>query len=233
VFLLLLTALVAVPVALVARASRRKKPVYAGGRARWKYPLTCMFHPIDGFADLKDEKSGSKGLAAILLLLFFAVCVIGRRLTGFAFNPIRTDRLNIGVVFISTVGLLVIFAVCNWAVTTISDGKGRLQEIIIFLAYALLPYILLTPVAVLLSNMLTLSDGAFYTAIRYISFGWSGLNAVLALREVHSFSLKKTLLTLLLTGLGLLVVVVIAAILYSVAGQFISFFTAIVTEITL
>ena len=84
--------------------SRRKgpKPVYAGGRPPKKYPFYCMFHPVEGYSDLKSEKSGSFLLANGILLAFFIVSILMRQLTGFAFNENRTDQFNLWVTLCST-----------------------------------------------------------------------------------------------------------------------------------
>jgi hypothetical protein len=55
----------------------------------------------------------------------------------------------------------------------------------------------------------------------------------IAIREVHQYTLVKTLVTLAITFAGLVIVVVIAAIVYSVFGQLISFISTIWSEITL
>ena len=70
-FMLLLVALIVVPVVLISR--KKKQEVYAGGRPKSKYPFYCMFHPLNGYTDLKDEKSGSFWLANAVLLAFLIV----------------------------------------------------------------------------------------------------------------------------------------------------------------
>ena len=230
-FIMLIVVAVVAPIVLTAK--RKKKEVYAGGRPKSKYPLYCMFHPIEGYSDLKSEKSGSFMMANGILLAFLVVSILVRQLTGFPFNTNRTDQFNLGVTICSTIGVFIAFVLCNWAVTTIFEGKGKFLEIWTFCAYALLPYILLMIVVVILSNVLTGEEAAFYTMAQGITYAWTGLAMLMAIREVHQYSLSKTLLTLLATFFALLVVVVIVAILYSVFSQFISFIATLVTEITL
>lgn len=232
VFIVLLVAAVAVPLILT---SRRKgpKPVYAGGRPPKKYPFYCMFHPVEGYSDLKSEKSGSFLLANGILLAFFIVSILMRQLTGFAFNENRTDQFNLWVTLCSTIGVFVAFVLCNWAVTTILDGKGKFLEIWTFCAYALLPYVILMVIVIVLSNVLTGEEAAFYNMALWITYGWTAIAMLMAIREVHQYSLTKTVVTLLITFFALLVVVVIVAILYSVFSQFTSFIATLGTEITM
>lgn len=232
-FLLLLVAAVAVPVIVVNRRSKAPRPVYAGGRPKRKYPVYCLFHPVEGYADLKSEKSGSFWLANLLLLAYFIVSILIRQTTGFIFNQNRTDQFNVFVTLSASVGLFLIFVLCNWAITTIMDGKGKFLEIWTFCAYALLPYVVLMVIVVIASNVLSGDEAAFYTALQGIAYAWTGLSLFLAIREVHQFSVQKTIATLLLTFAAMLIVVIIVAILYSVFSQFIGFIATLGSELAL
>jgi hypothetical protein len=55
----------------------------------------------------------------------------------------------------------------------------------------------------------------------------------IAIREVHQYTLTKTIVTLAVTFAGLVIVVVIVAIVYSVFGQLIGFLSTIWSELTL
>ena len=161
----------------------------------------------------------------------FVVSILAHQLTGFSFNMNRVEQLNVWVSLCSTVGVFVAAVVCNWAVTTIMDGKGKLLEIWVFCAYALLPYVILSAVAIVCSNLLTIDESAFYTAVQWIGYGWTALTLVIALREVHQYSLTKTILTIVITFFGLMIVVVVVAIVYSVFSQLIGFITTLWSEI--
>ena len=137
------------------------------------------------------------------------------------------------VTICSTIGIFIAFILCNWAITTIMDGKGRFLEIWTFCAYALMPYILGMTVVVILSNVLTGDEGAFYEMARWLVLIWTGFSMFIAIKEVHQFSVRKTVATLLLTFMGMVIVVIIVAILYSVFGQFVGFLATLGTEITL
>lgn len=229
--MLLLVALIVVPVVLISR--KKKQEVYAGGRPKSKYPFYCMFHPLNGYTDLKDEKSGSFWLANAVLLAFLIVSILIRQVTGFSFNENRTDQFNLLVTVFSTIGIFIVFVLCNWAITTIMDGKGRFLEIWTFCSYALVPYIIGMTVVVILSNILTGDESAFYEGAKWIVLIWTAFSMLIAIKEVHQYSLGKTLFTLFLTFCGMVVILIIAAIFYSVFNQLISFVATLATEISL
>ena len=231
-FALVMLAVIAVPMVLLNRKPVAKER-YTGGRLKRKYPFYCLLHPLTGYDDLKSERSGSFWLATLIVAALFLVSVLAHQLTGFAFNTNRTDELNLWVILCSTVGVFIAFVTCNWAVTTIMDGEGSFGEIWVFSAYALLPLVLFNGALIVLSNVLTLDEVTFYYAIQWIGYGWTAICMFIAIREVHQYTLVKTLVTLAITFAGLVIVVVIAAIVYSVFGQLISFISTIWSEITL
>lgn len=230
--MLAVLAVIAVPMVLLNRKPVAKER-YTGGRLKRKYPFYCLLHPLTGYDDLKSERSGSFPLACLILLALFVVSVLSHQLTGFAFNANRTDELNIWVILCSTVGVFIAFVACNWAVTTIMDGEGAFTEIWVFSAYALLPLVLFNGALIVLSNVLTLDEATFYYAIQWIGYGWTAICMFIAIREVHQYTLLKTVATLAYTFAGLVIVVVIVAIVYSVFGQLIGFISTIWSEITL
>lgn len=232
VLMIAIVIIIAVPLVMLSRKPAVKE-VYAGGRPKGKYPFYCMFHPINGYDDLKAENSGSFWRANMILLAMFIVAILAHQLTGFAYNMNRVEQLNVWVSFFSTIGVFVAFVVCNWAVTTIMDGKGKMLEIWTFCAYALLPLVLGNAALIVCSNVLTLEESAFYYALQIVVYGWTAIGMLIAIREVHMYSLKKTLGTLLITFFGLMVVVVIVAIVYSVFSQLIGFVSTVWSEISM
>ena len=230
-FMTVLAVLIAVPVAILAIRRRSARSEYGLRLTRFGYPLYCLAHPYRGFSDMKERHGDSLCVGGLLTALFFAVSVMNRQLTGFAFRTARADQFNLPFAFLSTVGVFAAFAVCNWAVTTVMDGKGRLREIFNYCAYALLPYILGTAVMVLLSNVLTVDEAAFMHIGQIAVLLWTGASLLIALKEVHMYSLSRTLWTTALTLAGLVAVLVIAAIGYNVVTQFAEFVASLVTEI--
>lgn len=234
VFLLALVLLLLCPVLYSAWRKKRKiKTVYDIRFTRNRLPLYCALHPFIGYSELKSGKNGSLFLANGILAVFFLVTIIVRQMTGFIFNQIRTDRFDIVAQIFSTVGLFAAFVLCNWLVTTIYEGKGSLKEIWIFCSYVLIPFTVLSLFSVLFSNLLGDDEMMFMQIFRFILYGFSGLSLVIALKEVHMYSLKKTIATILLTVAGMMIVLIVCAIGYSIFTQIISFVGTLATEITI
>ena len=55
----------------------------------------CVFHPVEGFEDLRWKKQGSIKISMIIVLFLFIAMVVDRQLTGFQFNESLILLLNI------------------------------------------------------------------------------------------------------------------------------------------
>lgn len=228
--LALVLVLGAVLVTVSKKRGHKVKVIYSGGRPAKKYPGYCLFHPVAGYEDLKQEKTGSLLLAGVILVLFLAVSIIARQVTGYVFNQNRPEEFNLLVMIASTWGLFALFVVCNWAVTTLMEGKGKLSEIVTFCSYALVPYILGTACLIVLSHVLSQDEAVFYTIAQWLVYGWTGFCLFVALLQVHQYTVKKTVGSILLTVAGMVICAVVVAIAYSVVTQLVSFLVTLVNE---
>ena len=127
---------------------RRQSPACAGAQApglcnQSPYAKHVIFHPYDGFWDLKHEKRGTLRAALTIVGLVAVTYVVMRQYTGFIFNPRDLSRLNVIVELLSVLAPFFLWAVVNWALTTLMDGKGTFRDIIIATAYALVPFVLI------------------------------------------------------------------------------------------
>lgn len=128
-------------------------------------------------------------------------------------------------------GVVVVWIIANWAVCTLIEGKGRLKDIFCTTVYALLPFILSLLVAVLLSNVLTLEEAAFVTFVRQAGIWWSVVLLLCGLSRIHQFGFGKTLLSVLLTLVGMAIIVFLLIMFFGLMQQAINFVKSIYSEI--
>ena len=186
---------------------------------------------LKGKAEMALGNVIGSNIANILLILFFVVSILQRQVTGFAFNENRTDQFNLLFTLLSTIGLFAAFVLCNWSITTILEGKGRLREIWNYCAYALVPYILGTALVILMSNLLTTEEAAFVTMAQYVVYAWTGISLLMALKEVHMYTLGRTILTALLTLVGLVIILIVCALCYTILSQLVEFIGNVISEL--
>lgn len=208
-------------------------------RQRWgryaaslKYATYCMFHPFDGFWDLTHEKRGSMAAANTIVIAVLIVRLMGLQHTSFLFNSVYWPEVNILQQCLSVLLPLVIFVVGNWGLTTLFEGKGTLKDVYVATCYALAPYVLLQLPMIVLSNWITVDEGAFYSILGSLSLIWSGGLIVCGMMQIHDYGLAKTLLFIVMTIFAMVVIIFLMLLFFTLVGDGVGYFTSIYKEIT-
>ncbi|MCR5558547.1 MAG: YIP1 family protein [Butyrivibrio sp.] len=196
-----------------------------------KYGLHVIFHPFDGFWDLKREHRGSLSAALTFVTLTIIAMTFEKQFTGFLFNSVRLKDINV-VVDILTVGMVyVLWCVANWCLTSLMDGEGKMKDIFIAMGYALIPIILIRFPLILVSKAITAEEGVFYQVFANISYIWTGILVFFGTMVTHQYSFKKTVVTCVGTVLGMAIIMFIGLLFFNVIQQMITFVITIYKEI--
>ena len=202
-------------------------------RTLWQeiiYSFHLIFHPFDGFWDLKHEKRGSLRAAFVILgltVISFAYQAIGQ---AFIFNP----RGGYSSIIIQLAGLLVpllLWVAANWCLTTLFEGEGSFKDVFIASCYSLTPIVLLTVPATLLTHVVTQSESGFVTLLISVCYVWVGMLLFFGTQVTHDYSLGKNLLTILGTIVGMALIMFVAILFSSLLIKMVSFISNIITEI--
>jgi len=196
-----------------------------------KYSLYVCTHPLDGFWDLTHEKRGSIGAANVIIGLAVIVEILRLTLTNFQFITINMEYFNSVIVALRILLPVGLWTVANWSLTTLMDGKGRMFEIYMSICYALTPYVIINAIMILLSQFITFDEGAIYWVLASFAALWTGILILAAMMMVHDYSLVKTLLSSLLTIVGMGVMVFIFVIFFSLISDAVSYFVSLYKEI--
>lgn len=219
--------------------STNKSAAAAKRRAGWqryvasvKYLFYVLFHPFDGFWDLVHEKRGSLAAAHTFLVLFLVTRVVKLLFTNFQFINAPLQYINIFEQCGSLLLPFLILCIANWGMTTLFDGKGRFQDIYMAMCYALMPYVLIQLPLVAVSNMITFEEEAFYTVLMSVSIIWCLLLVFVGLMEVHDYGPGKTLIFLVVTVVGALIIIFLLLVFFSLLSDAIGYFVSMYREIS-
>lgn len=193
--------------------------------------LKVLIHPSDEAFEMKYHKKFSKKIICISLFFMFLSIIFTRQLTSFVFNTNNLNEGNMWVVLFVVLFVFVAFCTVNWCITSLFDGKGSFKEIACSVAYSLIPYIAASYLAVALSYFLIADEGIFMSVISVIGLIWSGFVLVSTLRSIHEYSFSKTIISILLTLLGVLILIFIGILFIVLLQQIISFFQTIYNEL--
>lgn len=230
VTMLLLIAVIVIPMIVSVIISKHKKNEYNIHYSKYRFPLYCVSHPFKAYYELKCNNNASVGISFVILALWFIFKLLYIQFSGFVFIDSRPDQLNVIVEFAKTIGLFMVWILCNWAITTLMDGEGKFKEIWVFSSYALIPYVFALPILTILSNILVLEEGAFLSIAVSIVLIYTLINETMALKEVHQYSLFKTIFTALIAIGTIILVALLITIVYSMFSQLVTFVLTIINE---
>lgn len=191
--------------------------------SRYKYPFYIMLHPFDGFAELKYNKKGCTPLAVLFVFLWYVIEVFSRTATDFAFNQNRADRIDLRMIALLTIALFLLAVVANWCFSTFLDGKGTMKEIFTAGAYCLLPMMMTSAAATVLSWVLVSGEEAFLTYLTLFGQLWSVIMIIAAVQEIHDFNFPRTMVMICFTIVGVVLMLFLGFLVYSLAQQVVMF----------
>ncbi len=212
-------------------ASLKKKETYTRYFKSFKFAFYCMTHPLDGYWDLTHEKRGSMAVANTILILTLVARITSLQFTSFIFNQVYWPEVNIFMYLGSIVFPLALWVVGNWALTTLFDGKARLPQIYMATCYAMLPYPLFQFPLIIFSNVVTVNEAEFYSLINTIVLVFCAVYIVVAMMQIHEYTMSKTILFTAFSIFAMLVIVFILLLFFSMISQGIAYFVSIVREI--
>ena len=150
---------------------------------------------------------------------------------GFMFTNYDPASFNSILVLITSVGLVVLWIVANWMVSTLLGGKGKMKEIVIVTCYSLQPLIWASIVRIVLTNVLLPSEASFLSILSTIATIYFFILLVNGMLKIHDYTMGKFLWTSFLTVLGMAIIVFLLIMLIILIQQFGAFVATLVSEI--
>lgn len=191
-----------------------------------------VFHPFEGFEDLRWKKGGSVLYASIVILLWFVAEILHTNALGYQFAVTTTKMFSIVPYIVQTIALFLVWVVGNWSICTLLDGEGTIKNIYIYSAYSLIPYVAALYIRTILSHILIQDEAIFITCVSVIGTVWSVLLMFNAIKAVHQYSVSKTILALVLTIVAMLIILILLVLLVALFQQVYVFISSVYTEIT-
>lgn len=228
-WVVLTVALIAGAVAAAAVYVKKKK-LYLKLNPEIKLVLEAPFHPFRSFDDLKYKKMGSLKIAVALTVLFYISSVLKATKSGFLYTDLRIGDYNSLYTLGSTIGLILLWSVCNFLISSTFEGKGTLKEVYIATTYTLAPYILFTLIRTLLSNFLPISASGVLNGIETALVIYVFFMLCIAMITVHEFDFFKFIATGIVVVFAMMLMVFIIFMCSILLKQFGSFLYSIYEE---
>ena len=195
------------------------------------YGWRAVFHPINGFWEIKREKRGSMRAAVTFLAAAVVAFVFQATGTAYLFNNVAVEEISLVKQAISVLLPVLLWVVASWCFTTLMSGEGSMKDIFIALCYGLIPLIVLLIPSTFLSHIFSLDEQPFLVFFQSVAYLWMGFLVVMGSMVVQDYTFGKNILTVILSLLGMVAIMFLAMLLFSLTGKMWGFIETIFQEI--
>ncbi|QNK57264.1 YIP1 family protein [Paenibacillus sp. PAMC21692] len=211
---------------------RQWSPRLAGYGSELKAAWYLLFHPYNGFYQLKDRRISFAVLALLALL------AIGTRLlnvygVGFVFNPMDRSWISLPWTLIGFVVPWFTWVIANYLVSTVKDGEGRFREVLQTSIYAMIPYVVWVPLLTLLSHFIVLEERILYDAgIRIVNI-WVIIMFFVMTQVIHNFEFMETAKNAIISVITIVLIWIFVVIMGGLGYNLFDFFGQVIREVKL
>lgn len=191
----------------------------------------CILHPFQSFNRIRYEGEGSVLLATVVLIIFYIATFISRVYGGFMYQIFDKTTFNSFIVLLGTVGLVLLWVICNWGMATLFEGKGKVKHIYICTCYSLIPITAYYFIYTVLSNFVVPEESLVITVIYYVCFALTAIMFCISVMTVHEFGFGKFVGITIISVIAMLVVVFMLFMVSILVQQFGSFFVTVYKEV--
>ena len=202
-----------------------------------KLCVMMLFHPIVVSEHIKRQRGDAKfkRLTVILVLSILALAlgvnIFSIYFTHYPLATVSVRKANLllecGKLFVP----VLTWVLASYAMTTILDGATKIGEAMLYNALALVPYVLFTVPAVLLSRTMDGGQAGLYFVMTGGLLLWVALLMVVGIKEMNEYTIRKTLLVVLLTVFTMAVIWATAVLLFTISSQFVTMIREVYYEI--
>ncbi len=192
----------------------------------------CVVHPFEGAQQVRYYNKGSAKLATVVLVLYFIVTVCSEIYYGFMYSMIDKSSYSAGFSLIRTFGIVLLWTVVNWGLTTLFQGKGNMKQVYIVTCYALIPQIISAVLTTILSNVLVPEEALVITAISTVCLALTAIMLCVGIMTVHEFGFFKFITMTIVIVLGMLVCVFVIMMVFVLLQQLFTFAGTVYKEVS-
>ncbi|WP_008826927.1 YIP1 family protein [Haloplasma contractile] len=193
------------------------------------YIFEFLKQPFDGFYSIKRENRVSIKTSTIIYLLLGAVYVLNYRYANLLFVP--KIGVNIGYELFILIFIVTLWVISNYLVCAISDGEGSFKNVYNATAYSLTPILLIMPINILISNVITYQEKVFYDFGYLVITIWTGFLMFFMIKDVHNYNVLETLWIIAKSLFTMLILGLFLFIINALSGQMLGIIQEIVTEV--
>lgn len=196
------------------------------------YPIQILFHPIDCCYLVKRKRKDISIWYGIIILAIAALLrVISVYATHYPLNSTLPDESNIFVLL----GVLLLpgisWIVASYSTTTLMSGEVSFKEIFTLGSLCYVPYIILTPIKLIVSHLFSGESEGFYVAFGIAVVVWMVLLQFVCFMVANDYGFLKAIAVSLVSLIVAILIWAFIILIFVFVAQFVIFIEEIIMEL--
>lgn len=193
-----------------------------------------IFHPVYTLREIKRHRSEIRIIIPLLLILAgSAIWLFSNLLFSFQLSGYNPEKTNLFFEYVKILLPILTFTVSAYIMTSINDGEMTFTEFLTATAYTMVPCIFLMPAVSLFSHILSANQQSLFNSLTAFPACWMVLLMLVSIGVLNDYSMKQTLILVLLTVVTMFVIWFITFILYAMVTQIARFIMSILKEVSM
>lgn len=160
----------------------------------YAYVIQLITHPIDCCYFVKKERDSLKYIYGIICLLVAAACkILSVYTTAYPVNSNLPEESNL----VLLLGILILpgisWIVGAYSTTTLMGGESSFRELFTLGCMCYVPYIIVTPVQIIVSHVASGEDATLYNVIGVFAIIWVVVLEFLCFMQANGYQLGKAI----------------------------------------
>lgn len=196
------------------------------------YAVQILFHPLDCCYFVKRDQKNISIWHGISILVLASLCrILSVYTTHYPLNNSLPERSNIFVLL----GILLIpgisWIIASYSTTTLMNGEAKFKEYFVLGCLCYVPYIVVTPIRIIMSHILSGENNGFYNACGVIVVVWIVILEFICFMEANDYGFFKALLVGFISLIVALLIWAFIILIFVFVAQFVIFIQEVILEI--
>lgn len=191
--------------------------------------LRVLYDADEVFWEVKQRLPVASALVVLILALIARIFSI--YVTSFHYSLVDPESTSMWAQVAQMFVPLISWIVATHGVAMILECEGKIQHIMVACSLCLLPYVILSPVQAILTNVVSLSGSLWIRLIQLGMYFWIGYLFLCAIRRVYEYRNGRSVSVMALGAFLMVLGWAVVGIVYSYSMQVVGFVQTVLLEV--
>lgn len=195
------------------------------------FMFSYLKSPLNSFYEAKQKGKVKYLTGIVFIIIALILYLLFLLLSGVLFKPVILERTVFSEEILKVVIPFLTYIFANYLISSLMEGEGTFKAIFINTTGALMPIIVILPLVIVLSNVLTYNEKFIYHFLIFLMFAWSFILLFFSVKDTHNFSVKETIYHFIMSILMVIVMLIVIFMIYMMLMQVYDFIADLIKEV--